>query len=183
MGINVRHLSFGFQSFNLKTMKILPIFPLKLYTAWIDCVCVRATSYIRCSEMSHIQEKKRREIPRQKYKRIVLSSTFDDNKLNFSNIFHTFGNDNSNSTETLRCDREPQKPFSEMNILSVEHLWTEQRTMKIARRYRLQSFHNFMKFKTKRMETEREKMISHSARICSIWLALSKASVMVFESN
>lgn len=116
--------------------------------------------------MSHIQgKKKRREIPRQTYKRIVLSSTFDDNKLNFSNIFHTFGNDNSKSTETLRCDRKPQKPFSKMNILSVEHLWTEQRTMKIARRYRLQSFRNFMKFKTKRMETERERELAFGAHL------------------
>lgn len=165
MGINVRHLSFGFQSFNLKTTKFLPIFPLKLYTAWIDWICARYKLHTLQWNVTHSRKKKRREIPRQTYKRIVLSSTFDDNKLNFSNIFHTFGNDNSKSTETLRCDRKPQKPFSKMNILSVEHLWTEQRTMKIARRYRLQSFRNFMKFKTKRMETERERELAFGAHL------------------
>lgn len=47
---------------------------------------------------------KNREIPRQTSKRIVLSGIFDDNKLNFANIFHTFGNDNLKSTESRLYD-------------------------------------------------------------------------------
>lgn len=66
-GIAVCHLSFRFQSFNLKMANIFAHFPLKLHAAWIDCRTLSPTTHLLhwnfCPQKKIKKKKKRRTEP------------------------------------------------------------------------------------------------------------------------
>lgn len=118
MGTTVRHLSFVSNLLTSKRRKFRPFFHLN-YTPHEKTVCYyilqRNVAHAKQHKKIHI-ESRNSEANIQKNCIIGCALFFNDNKLNFWNIFHAFGNDNLNSNRNAFCATKNRK-----SIFRKEH--------------------------------------------------------------